>query len=127
MNRDFNNAFIAYRKESPLGAQVIEFFCKYPKTESGYSAANRPYCSAIGEPCLWSWWYNHGPQQWAYRQKKGMVIYPLQLFDPANSCEGFEGKQHTLLIQAGMHPLSAAGRVWTIEEVLEFYRGAVSL
>eukprot|EP00040_Diaphanoeca_grandis_P006257 m.36693 g.36693 ORF g.36693 m.36693 type:complete len:386 (+) comp17427_c0_seq1:44-1201(+) len=62
--------------------------------------------------------YNHNPQQWAYRQSKGLVVLPLALFDPANDCIG-----RGLLSGSGAYRMGD----WTLEEMLELHRGAFAL
>eukprot|EP00041_Stephanoeca_diplocostata_P013180 m.229581 g.229581 ORF g.229581 m.229581 type:complete len:283 (-) comp19250_c1_seq80:4223-5071(-) len=114
MTLKYNNAFLSLRQNSTLSKALLEFVCQYPKDHR----TTETYCKAVGNPCHTDWWYNHGPQQWASVQGKGLVTFPLALFDPANDCYG-----RGLLSGSGAYRL----RRWTLDELLELYRGAFTL
>ena len=86
MTLKFNNAFLSLRRNSTLSHEMLQFVCDHPK-KFAQSEQSR-LCVATGPPCHPEWWYNHGPQQWAFRKRRGLVVMPLGLFDPANDCYG---------------------------------------
>ena len=86
MTLKFNNAFLSLRRNSTLSHEMLQFACDHPKKFS--QSEQSRLCVATGPPCHPEWWYNHGPQQWAFRNRRGLVVMPLGLFDPANDCYG---------------------------------------
>mmetsp|Transcript_20387 Transcript_20387/g.52972 ORF Transcript_20387/g.52972 Transcript_20387/m.52972 type:complete len:701 (-) Transcript_20387:1072-3174(-) len=115
MTLKYNNAFLGLRQNSTLSRELLGLICRFPKIDG----RRAEYCAEVGEPCHSEWWYNHGPQQWAVRNKLGLVVFPIALFDPANDCYG-----RGLLSGSGAYRMK---RDWPLSSMLELFRGAYAL